>query len=62
MKSQRSKKKPFPDLNSAEAVDRFKAAAAAFAIKTNASKQSALKTLQKEGIVTASGRLSKRYS
>lgn len=62
MKTQRSKKKPFPDLNSAEAVDRFKAAAAAFAARTNASKQAALKTLQKEGIVTATGRLSKRYS
>jgi hypothetical protein len=62
MKAQRSKKKQFPNLNSPQAVEEFRIAALAFTAKATASKRTAVKTLHKAGITTASGKLSKHYS
>lgn len=62
MKARNSKKAASIDLHSAVAMKQFKAAAETFTSKATASKKAALDALRKEGIVTATGRLSKRYS
>jgi hypothetical protein len=49
------------DLNSREAVERFRKAAEEFTRKGTRSKESAMKVLVESGIYTASGELSKNY-
>ena len=49
------------DLSSAEAVERFREAAARFTKKATRSKASAIKVLVESGIYTKSGKLTKNY-
>lgn len=49
------------DLNSREAVERFRRAAEEFTRKGTRSKESAMKVLVESGIYNASGELSKNY-
>jgi hypothetical protein len=49
-------------LNSPDAVERFRVAAAAFTTRVTKSKASARKVLVSEGIYTKSGKLTKQYS
>ena len=49
------------DLSSAEAVERFRKAAARFTKKATRSKASAIKVLVESGIYTKSGKLTKNY-
>jgi hypothetical protein len=51
-----------PELNSPEAVERFRKAAKAFTTRAIRSKAAARKVLVGEGIYTKSGNLTKRYS
>jgi hypothetical protein len=50
------------ELNSREAVERFRKAAEAFTTRATKSKAAARKVLVDEGIYTKSGKLTKRYS
>lgn len=50
------------DPTSAKAGQLFASAAAAYTKRATASKKSALATLNREGILTPTGRLKKRYS
>jgi hypothetical protein len=64
MKNQRAKK-PTPtknDLGSPASVTRFRALASTFTAKAASSKKAAMNVLKREGIVTAKGNLTKRYS
>ena len=49
-------------LGSPGSVERFRELATAFTKKATKSKAAAIKVLKKEGILTAKGNLSKRYS
>ena len=49
------------DLNSREAVEHFRKAAAEFTKKATRSKESAMKVLVESGIYTKSGKLTKNY-
>lgn len=49
-------------LSTSEDVEQFEAAARAYTKKHARNKATALKALQKMGMVTATGRLTKRYS
>jgi hypothetical protein len=51
-----------PELNSPEAVERFRKAAKAFTTRAIKSQATARKVLVDEGIYTKSGKLTKRYS
>jgi len=51
-----------PELNSPEAVERFRNAAKAFTLRAVKSRVSARRVLIDEGIYTKSGKLTKRYS
>ncbi len=54
--------RPAPaDLNSREAVEHFRKAAAEFTKKATRSKESAMKVLVEAGIYTKSGQLTKNY-
>jgi hypothetical protein len=53
---------PTVDLNTPQAVERFRKAAKAFTARTTKSRASALQVLVDEGIYTKSGKLTKRYS
>ena len=50
------------DLNTPQAIERFRKAAKAFTARTTKSRTSALQVLVDEGIYTKSGKLTKRYS
>lgn len=50
------------DLNSPQAVEQFRKAAAAFTARATKSQSSARQTLIDEGIYTKAGKLTKRYS
>jgi hypothetical protein len=50
------------DLNSPQAVEQFRKAAAAFTARATKSQPTARQTLIDEGIYTKSGKLTKRYS
>ena len=60
-KSQKSATKIPPDLNSREAVERFRKAALDFTREATRSRQSALKALVESGIFTETGTLTKNY-
>jgi hypothetical protein len=60
-KNKRSFRPGPTDLNSLEAVEHFRKAAAEFMKKAGRSKESALKALVESGIYTKSGRLTKNY-
>lgn len=49
------------DMNSPEALERFRKAAKAFTARAVKSRASAIKVLVDEGIYTKSGKLTKRY-
>jgi hypothetical protein len=57
----RRTRKPVSDLNSREAVERFRESAAEFTKAATRSKESAMKVLVDSGIYTESGKLSKNY-
>lgn len=50
------------DLGSPASVDRFRVLAASFTSRASSSREAALSVLQREGIVTAKGNLTKNYS
>jgi hypothetical protein len=60
-KNKRSSRPGPTDLNSVEAVEHFRKAAAEFMKKAGRSKESALKALVESGIYTKSGKLTKNY-
>jgi len=64
MRDQRAKKVVTvqQDLGSPASVDRFRVLASSFTAKAAASKKAAMSVLQREGIVTAKGNLTKNYS
>ena len=49
------------DLNTPQAIERFRKAAKAFTARTTKSRASALQVLVDEGIYTKSGKLTRRY-
>jgi hypothetical protein len=51
----------FQDMNTPQAVERFRKAAKVFTARMTKSRESALKILVSEGIYTKSGKLTKRY-
>jgi hypothetical protein len=50
------------DIGSPKSVERFRQLASTFTIKATTSRAAALKTLQREGMITAKGNLTKRYT
>ena len=50
------------DIGSPASVDRFRVLASSFTARAAASKKAAMSVLQREGIVTAKGNLTKNYS
>ena len=64
MKIQRAKKvvETQKDIGSPASVDRFRVLASSFTARAAASKKAAMSVLQREGIVTAKGNLTKNYS
>jgi hypothetical protein len=64
MKIQRAKKTvaALNDIGSPASVDHFRVLASSFTAKASSSKKAAMSVLQREGIVTAKGNLTKHYS
>lgn len=64
MKTQRPEKTitSQSDFDSPAYVERFRELALAYTAEATVSKQAAIRTLQREGILTAKGKLTKRYS
>lgn len=54
--------KPIVDPNTQAGLEAFKTAAAKYTSKTTASKAAAIAALQKQGLLTPTGRLARRYA